>query len=81
MRSKKPEKQKQVENTLIVLPEVLFTPEEVADRLKVSLSAVYNWVKLGRLEAYVFAQGKRKSTVRFDEGQILRFMAGKGGSK
>ncbi len=68
--------------SLRALPEKLFTPEEVADRLKVSLSAVYNWVKLGRLEAYVFAQGKRKSTVRFDEGQILRFMqSGKGGSK
>ncbi len=52
----------------------LFTPEEVAEYLKVNLATVYNWVKTKKIDCYVIAQGKRKSTVRFDIEQIKRFM-------
>jgi len=67
---------------LTVLPTKLYTPEEVASYLKVAPSTIYNWVKTGKLEGHTLAQGKRKSTVRFDESQILRFMQSwKGGSR
>lgn len=56
------------------LPGALYTPEEVAEYLKVAPSTVYNWVKTGKLEGHVLSQGKRKSTVRFDEAQIQRFI-------
>ena len=52
----------------------LYTPEEVAEFLKVAPSTVYNWVQTGKIECYLFSKGKRKSTVRFDFTQIQRFM-------
>lgn len=51
----------------------LYTPEEVAEYLKVAPSTVYNWFKTGKLIGHIISRGKRKSTVRFDEEQIKRF--------
>lgn len=52
----------------------LYTPEEVSGFLKVALSTVYNWAKTGKIECHVLAQGKRKSTIRFDMNQIKQFL-------
>lgn len=52
----------------------LFTPEEVADYLKVHKVTVYNWVKLKMIDCYVLSEGKRKTTVRFDARQIQNFI-------
>ena len=52
----------------------LYTPEQVAEYLKVAPSTVYNWVQTGKIECYLLSKGKRKSTVRFDFQQIQRFM-------
>lgn len=52
----------------------LFTPEEVAEYLKVHKVTVYNWVKLKMIDCYVLTQGKRKTTVRFDAEQIESFV-------
>ena len=52
----------------------LYTPEEVAEFLKVSISTVYTWAQTGKIESHVLSQGKRKSTVRFDSNQIQQFI-------
>jgi len=65
------------DNHIIVLKETLgelYTPEEVAEYLKVHQVTIYNWVKTKKIDCYVLTQGKRKSTVRFDIEQIQRFI-------
>ena len=52
----------------------LYTPEEVAEYLKVHLVTVYNWVKSKKIDCYILTKGNRKSTVRFDINQIQRFI-------
>ncbi len=71
------DKWKPPHNQILELNETLgklYTPEEVAEFLKVAPSTVYNWVQTGKIECYVLSRGKRKSTVRFDNQQIQRFM-------
>ena len=64
-------------NKILTLQESLgelYTPEEVAEFLKVHLVTVYNWVKTKKIDCYILTQGTRKSTVRFDIDQIQRFI-------
>jgi len=71
------ERQKISSNHILKLNETLgelFTPEEVAEYLKVNLVTVYNWVKTKKIDCYVITKGKRKSTVRFDKQQLQRFI-------
>ena len=69
--------EKTTSNQILELNETLgelYTPEQVAEYLKVASSTVYNWIQTGKIECYVLSRGKRKSTVRFDFQQIQRFM-------
>ena len=52
----------------------LYTPEELAEYLKVSPSTVYNWAKTHKLECHVISKGKRKTTIRFDREQIQKLV-------
>ena len=73
--------EKTINNQLLELNEslgVLYTPEEVAEYLKVASSTVYHWAQAGKIECYVLSQGKRKRTVRFDNQQIQRFKKSQG---
>ena len=56
----------------------LYTPEDVAEYLKVSLSTVYDWANKKKIDCYILSQGKRKSKVRFDINQIQRFIKSRG---
>jgi len=65
------------DNRILKLNETLgelYTPEDVAEFLKVSLSTVYNWTNKKKIDCYVLSQGKRKSKVRFDIHQIQQFI-------
>ena len=71
------ESKKISDNRILVLNEILgelYTPEEVAEYLKVHQVTVYNWVKTKKIDCYILTQGKRKSTVRFDREQIQKFI-------
>jgi excisionase family DNA binding protein len=50
---------------------VLYTPEEVADRLKVTRRSVYEWIKRGRLKGLRAGQYWRVS-----ESDLLAFLEG-----
>lgn len=75
-----PESKNTHNNHILVLNEVLgelYTPEEVAEYLKVHPVTVYAWVKTNKINCHVLTKGKRKTTVRFDIEQIQRFIQSK----
>ena len=72
---------KTTNNKILKLQETLgelYTPEEVAEYLKVSLSTVYDWTNKKNIDCYILSQGKRKSKVRFDIHQIQQFIKSRG---
>ena len=52
----------------------LFTPEELASYFKVTLVSIYNWVKTKKIDCFILTKGKRKSTVRFNQEHIQKFI-------
>lgn len=53
--------------------EKLYTPQEIADLLKVDLRTVYRWIREGKLEAL-----KAGSQWRIEESALEEFLSQKG---
>ncbi len=58
--------------------EVLMTPAEVSQSLRIALSTVYEAAATGRLPCVRLWQGKRKSIVRFRRADIEAMINGNG---
>jgi len=52
----------------------LYTPEELASYFKVTPVSIYTWVKAKKIDCFILTKGKRKTTVRFNQEHVQRFI-------